>query len=68
MTDCYHKEVDTRICINLKNASAKKFYVRTIDTDVIVVVFGIFKLQKIYSDIDIWVAFNMGKHFHINSI
>ena len=38
--------------------------VRTVDTDVIVVIAGFFfQLQKSYSGLDVWVAFGMGKNF-----
>ena len=70
-----HEEADTRICVHRKDAmekGARKVFVRTVDTDVIVIIAGIFfKLQRMYSDLDIWVAFGMGKNFqyyHMNAI
>lgn len=75
MPPCDHEEADTRICVHLKDAmekGARKVFVRTVDTDVIVIIAGIFfELQRIYSDLDIWVAFGMGKNFqyyHMNAI
>ena len=51
---------------------AKKIYARTAETDVIAVLVGIFSdLQSKTTDIDVWVAFGMGRHFqfyHVNSI
>ena len=40
MMECDHEEADTRICVHIMDAldnGAKKVYVRTVDTDVIVV-------------------------------
>ena len=75
MPPCYQEEADSRICVHLKDClekGARKKYVRTVDTDVIVILSGIFfKLQSIYADLDIWVAFGMGKifqYYHMNSI
>jgi len=72
---CDHEEADTRICVHLQDAlekGARKVLVRTVDTDVIIVLAGIFfELQKVFSDLDIWVAFGMGKYFryyHMNAI
>ena len=75
MSTCDHEEADTRVCVHIMDAldkGANKIYVRTVDTDVIVIVVGVFyELQRKCSDVDIWVAFGMGKHFqyhHINGI
>ena len=50
MMECDHEEADTRICVHIMDAldnGAKKVYVRTVDTDVIVVLVGVFsELQK----------------------
>ena len=45
MPPCNHEEADTRICVHLKDAmekGARKVFVRTVDTDVIVIIAGIF--------------------------
>ena len=75
MPPCDHEEADTRICVHLKNAmekGARKVFLRTVETDVIVVIAGIFfDHKRTYSNLDIWVAFGMGKHFqhyHLNTI
>ena len=72
---CNHEEADTRICVHLNDAlekGARKVLIRTVDTDVIVILAGIFfELQSQYSNLDIWVAFGVGKnyqHFHLNDI
>ena len=69
MPPCDHKEADTRICVHLKDAikkGARNVFIQTVDTDVIVIIAGIFiELQRVYSDLDIWVAFRMGKTFSI---
>ncbi len=59
-----HEESDTRICIHIQDAlqkGAKKILLRTVDTDVIVMLAGHFFLQSTYPDFDIWVAFGTGK-------
>ena len=75
MPPCYQEEADTRMCVHMKDAlekGARKIYIRTVDTDVIVIIAGIFfRLQSMYADLNIWVAFGMGKnfqYFHMNSI
>ena len=73
---CYQGEADSRICVHLKDClekGARKIYVRTVDTDVIVILSGIFfKLQSILCRFGHnMVAFGMGKKFqyyHMNSI
>ena len=45
MPPCDHEEADTRICVHLKDAmekGARKVFVRTVDTDVIVIITGSF--------------------------
>ena len=45
MALCDHEEADTRMCVHIKDALEKgcrKVYVRIVDTDVIVVIAGIF--------------------------
>ena len=70
---CDHEEADTRLIIYLIDALKKGLstcLVRTVDTDVIVVLIGKLPyLITINSDANIWVAF--GKNFanwHINTI
>ena len=66
---CDHEEADTRIALHLYDAvkeDATNILVRTVDTDVIVILVGIF--FDMPSPINIWVAFGTGKHFRYYSI
>ncbi|KAG5872476.1 hypothetical protein JTB14_025661 [Gonioctena quinquepunctata] len=75
MENCNHEEADTRSVVHVLHSlqlGAKSILVRTVDTDVIVILIGTFcKLIVTQPLADIWVAFGMGKHyrfFHINAI
>ncbi len=75
MQACDHEEADTRLVVHIVHAIHNghgKILVRTVDTDVIVILVGkFFYLLSLNSDISIWVAFGKGKSFsywHINSI
>ena len=75
MQNCNHEEADTRIVVHIVHAleqGAKTFHVRTVDTDVVVILVGTFyDLIVTQPLIDIWVAFGMGKNYrfyHINAI
>ena len=65
MPECDHEEADTRVCLHLKDAlekSAQTVILRTVDTDVIVILVGQFRqLTKDYPHTSIRVAFGMGK-------
>jgi hypothetical protein len=69
---CDHEEADTRMCIHVQDAlekGAKTILVRTVDTDVIVILVGILpQLLILHPGADIWVAFGMGKHFQYYNI
>ena len=75
MPNCIHEEADTRIVVHIAHAleqGAKTIYVRTVDTDVVVILAGAFfdliVTQRLAS---IWVAFGMGKRYrfyHINAL
>jgi hypothetical protein len=72
---CDHEEADSRMCVHVQDAlrkGMKTICVRTVDTDVIVILVGVFlQLKTLQPDIELWVAFGMGKHFtyyHINTI
>jgi hypothetical protein len=72
MPQCDHEEADSRMFVHLKDAldkDGRNIVVRTVDTDVIVIIIGLFyHLYPIYPGMDIWVAFRMGKHFqYINT-
>ncbi|CAB3995762.1 Hypothetical predicted protein, partial [Paramuricea clavata] len=61
MSSCNHEEADTRIVVHVKHAlenGAKSIQVRTVDTDVVVALTGVFHdLSQINADLDLWVAF-----------
>ena len=43
---------------------ARKILVRTVDTDVVVILTGVFfHLEKAYPDLHLWVSFGTGKYF-----
>lgn len=72
MEQCDHEEADSRMCVHLKDAldkDARSILVRTVDTDVIVILTGLFfHLYPAYPGLDIWVAFGMGKYFQYISV
>lgn len=67
MSSCNLEEADSRICVHIQDAiekGARKVCIRTVDTDVMIITAGIFfELQDLYPNVDIWVAFGMGKNF-----
>lgn len=75
MPDNNHEEADTKILLHLQDTlqtGSCTCLVRTVDTDVIVIITGKFhQLQALCPAANIWVAFGTGKnftHFHINTI
>lgn len=75
MDSCNHEEADTRILVHLQDAfnnGATTCLVRTVDTDVVVIIIG--KLHAMLTDhpsADVWIAFGTGKsftHIHVNEI
>lgn len=73
MTDCNHEEADTRIIPHVVHAiqvsQATTILVRTVDTDVIVILVGKFhQLRALKPDIKLWVAFGMGRVFRFISV
>lgn len=75
MPTCNHQEADTRLVFHLQDAlkqGSLSCLVRTVDTDVIVILIGKFyQIQKLHPKADIWVAFGTGKNFsyiHVNVI
>ncbi len=72
MLECNHEEADTRIVVQIVHAlqqGMKRIEVRTVDTDVIVILAGAYyKLAMTYPLADIWVAFGKGKFFKFYSI
>ena len=72
MPNCNHEEADTRIVVHVLHAleqGLKSIEVRTVDTDVVVILAGaFFELIKIQACIDLWIAFGVGKNFKFYSV
>ena len=72
MQNFNHEEADTRIVVHVLNELEQGFttvQVRTGDTDVVVVLIGVFhKLLLSQPKADIWVAFGVGKNYRLYSI
>ena len=69
MPNCNHEEADSRVVVLILHAleqGVKRIKVRTADTDVIVILVGVF--FKIQSCIDLWIAFGVGKNFRFYSV
>ena len=72
---CDHEEADTRMVFHLHDAlkdGHTTCLIRTVDTDVAVILLGkYYQFSMICPDVDIWVAFGVGKKFnyiHINTL
>ena len=67
MPICTHEEADTRIIVHLFHSvrrGNKKILIRTVDTDVLVILLGEFdKVSEICPDLNLWTALGMGKDF-----
>ncbi len=67
MLPCDHEEADTRLLVHLIDAlksGCSSCVVRTVDTDVVVILIGKFhQLLTINPSVSIWVAFGAGKAF-----
>ena len=75
MMECTHEEADTRVMVHLLHAvenGSANVEVQTVGTDIVVLLIGhFFNLHENHPNIDLWVAFGVGKNFqyiHINSI
>ena len=72
MPNCNHEEADTRIVVHLLHSvqrGNKKILVKTVDTDIIVILLGKFEeISELCPDIDLWIAFGVGKDFVLYSI
>ena len=72
MPNCNHEEADTRIVVHVLHAFQQgltNVQVRTVDTDVVVVLIGVFhKLLLSQPKADIWVAFGVEKNYRHYSI
>jgi hypothetical protein len=68
LSPCQHEEADTRLLLHAKDATIQghnKVIVRTVDTDVVVLVLGM--IQQLDLD-ELWVAFGAGKHLRYISV
>ena len=67
MPVCTHEEADTRIIVHLFHSvrrGKKKILIRTVDTDVLVILLGEFdKVSEICPDLNLWIALGVGKDF-----
>ena len=72
MQDCNHEEADTRIVVHIQHAlqqGMKTIEVRTVDTDVVVILVGVFyDLHAIQPLADIWIAFGVGKNYRFLTV
>ena len=72
MGQCNHEEADTRIIVHVRHSlegGAESVLVRTVDTDVVVILVG--KLHDLLAynrRAKIWVAFGMGRHYSLIDI
>ena len=64
MANSDHEEADTRIVLHVYDSlerGSRKIMIRTVDTDVIVILIGHFySIVDHYPDADLWVAFGTG--------
>ena len=74
MSDCSHEEADTRMLVHLRAAlenGLTSFLVRTVDTDVIIILLGKYHgIKQVCSHLNLWVRFGVGKavkNIHINA-
>lgn len=72
MGQCDHEEADTRIVVHVRHAlerGAESVLVRTVDTDVVVILVGKLHDLLAYNYLcKVWVAFGMGRHFSVINI
>jgi len=70
MEICTHEEADTRVHIlNALQQGARTIQVKTVDTDIVVILLGQFHLfSSTRSDLELWVACDSGKDFREFSI
>ena len=75
MNGCNHEEADSRMFLHVIDSLQRGFNtvaIRTVDTDVIVILIGEFHaIHEAYPNASIWIAFGTGKNFcyyHINTM
>ena len=72
MQRCDHEEADTRIAVHVQHAldeGYKQVFVRTVDTDVLVMLIGLFhNMIASYPSADIWIGLGLGKYVQYISV
>ena len=75
MQRCDHGEADTRITVHVLHALNKGYnqvFIRTVDTDVVVILIGVFPDSiAMHPSASIWIGLGMGKYFqniNVNAI
>ena len=72
MQRCDHEETDTRIAVHVLHALNKGYnqvLIRTLDTDVVVVMIGLFnELLSLHPSANGWISLGMGKRFELISV
>ena len=72
MDSCSHEEADTRVVVHMMYAlscGANKIQVRTVVTDVIVILVGVFcEVLATHPLAEIWEGFGMGKTYKFHHI
>ena len=73
LTDCTHEEADTRIVVHILHAiqveEAKTVLVRTVDTDVLVILVGkLHVLKEVQLELDLLLAIGIGRNFRFISV
>lgn len=72
MMNCNHEEADTRIVVHVLHAlnqGMKSIKVRTVDTDVVIILVGaFFDLLQNQPMADTWIAFGMSKNYRFYSV
>ena len=72
MQRCDHEEADTRIVVHVQHVldeGYKQVFVRTVDTDVLVILIGLFhNMIALYPSADNWIGLGMGKYVQYISV
>ena len=65
LSPCDHEEGDTKIFVHLKHAvieGHKKAFIRTVDTDIVVIAISVFNRLQVFGLEELWVGFGTGRH------
>ena len=61
-----HEEADTHMLLHLYSAvmdNHKKTYIRTVDSDVVVICIHVFHKLVLYGLVELWIGFGSGKYY-----